>query len=343
MSPSVSILICTRNRADHLQATLNSLRNTHIPPLSALELIVVDNGSTDHTRKVVEAADLSFPVRYVREQRPGAANARNRALSAAQYDILLWTDDDIRVPVHWIGPMIAPIAENRADVVAGGVQLAPHLKRDWMAGWHYTLLASTSYYPWEETLHDAVGANMAFGAHVLEKVPEFDPELGPGRLGLCEESHFVERAAHHGYRVHPEPDVKVEHHFDPDRLTTPSLENALQGLGRSQAYLRYHWRHDDPVTHESALQTWLRIVMLRAKGALKGLLHRSRADGEALPTWRSYYVRQEAYLRQSLIERRRPQKYDRLAARPRPSTAHQQPDGLLQWVRSQLRVLKRTT
>lgn len=325
--PSVSLLLCTRNRAHHLRPTLASIAATRVPSEMSMELVVVDNGSTDQTPTVVHEAQAPFPIRYITEPTPGASNARNAALKAARHDILLWTDDDTRVPEDWIAPMTSPIAHGEADIVAGGVRLADHLQRDWMEPWHHSLLASTAHRLKDEVLHDVVGANMAFGRHVLGSVPGFDPELGPGALGLCEESHFVERLVRLGYKVAPALDVEVVHHPDPSRLTTQALIGALEGLGRSQAFIRYHWRHDDPVAHESPLRTQLRITSLQAKAAVKDLWRPVRSSEEGLSSSEAYYVRQLAYLRQSVVERQRPRLYARYAAQRRiaPSSVRPEP------------------
>jgi len=317
MDSSVSIIICTRNRADVLQRTLESIAQTEVPPQTILELIVVDNDSTDATRRVVEQTHLPFPVKYAFEAQRGTAHARNRALAVAQHDVLLWTDDDVLVPHEWIQPMIAPILQGRGDVVAGGVRLAPHLRKAWLEPWHQSLFASTEFRLNEESLSDAVGANMAFGRHVLVDVPEFDPELGAGGVGYCEESHFVERLARLGYRVVPAFHVEVEHHFDPKRLDRPSFASQLQRLGRSQAYIHYHWRHEnEAVFGKSPARTWGRIVFLEAKLFAKRLWH-APLPKEGMQAWEGYYLQRIAYLRQSLIERRRPRRYDKYAPRRR--------------------------
>src|SRR5687768_15493346 len=119
---TVSIVICTRNRADSLRETLVSMGNCQVPSHLPSELLVVDNGSTDHTRQVAEQAALAnMPVRYIHEPRRGQSHARNRGLIEAIGDIFLFTDDDVRVPETWIERMCRPIADNEADAVVGGV------------------------------------------------------------------------------------------------------------------------------------------------------------------------------------------------------------------------------
>jgi glycosyltransferase involved in cell wall biosynthesis len=50
----VTVIICTKNRAASLEATIQSLSRVDVPRGWEADLLVVDNGSTDHTRVVVE-------------------------------------------------------------------------------------------------------------------------------------------------------------------------------------------------------------------------------------------------------------------------------------------------
>ena len=82
----VSLLICTRNRAEDLKETLFSIGRIDVPAHMNAELIVVDNASTDggRTAAVVRECSLpNMPVRYVYEEKRGQARARNAALAAS--------------------------------------------------------------------------------------------------------------------------------------------------------------------------------------------------------------------------------------------------------------------
>lgn len=80
----ISLMICTRNRRDSLSATLDSVAAA--AGGQRLELIIVDNGSTDDSAATIRhwAADRPFTVRLLSEPRPGLARARNVALAAAR-------------------------------------------------------------------------------------------------------------------------------------------------------------------------------------------------------------------------------------------------------------------
>src|SRR5579862_6120454 len=96
-----SIIIPTYNRCDDLLATLESMRS--LSSSQPAELIVVDNNSTDRTRLVVAETAKSFPmgISYLFEPEQGRCAALNAGIKVSRGDIILVTDDDVRVPPDW--------------------------------------------------------------------------------------------------------------------------------------------------------------------------------------------------------------------------------------------------
>ncbi|PEN09496.1 hypothetical protein CRI93_01845 [Longimonas halophila] len=313
---NVSIIICTRNRATDLRDTLRSLANVYIPIGWIVECIIVDNASTDATPQVIAAFKTSqFDVHTVKEEHLGKAYAANTALSQARGEILLFTDDDVRVPADWIVGMTEPIRSGRADAVAGGVALAPHLERSWQQGnpWMTALLASTS------ALSDAsprrlVGANMAIARRVFDTVSGFDVNLGPGSvLGLGEETLLTQQIKHAGFRVRSAFDVAVEHHCSADRLSRRSYLQAVERVGRSQGYIDYHWN----CVSVSPIRLVSGLVSRYFKLGLRRALERPDLQDEGLPLWEVSLLMQIYHRRQLLTELGHPRKY--AAKQPRGS------------------------
>jgi glycosyltransferase involved in cell wall biosynthesis len=264
----------------------------------------VGNDSSDRTAAVVHNQEVPFSKKQlVVEPRVGVAHARNTALKHTTGDILLFTDDDLRFPQHWIIEMTAPIVEGKADAVAGGVRIAPHLERSWMEPWHRAFLASSTRLD-DDPVTDMLGANMAFGRYVLHDIPPFDPRLGVGQLGFSEESLFALRLHRAGFRIAPAFDVEVEHHFDPSRLSRDAFLSAAKRLGRSMAYVHAHHLPARSTVPNSLPRTYAELLALRAKLFLKRHWKRPhRTDGGPVPGWENYYVRRIAYLKQSIRER----------------------------------------
>lgn len=304
-APTVSVAICTRNRAPALAATLASVARTALPPALAVELLVVDNGSTDDTRAVVAgfSAPAGVLVRSLFVAERGVARARNAALRGAAGRVIVFLDDDTRPGPHWLEPLCAPILDGQADAVAGGVRVAPHLERRWMTPRHRVWLASTEALD-ARAPEEMVSANMALGRHVLSKVESFDVELGPGALGYGEDALFSQQLLRAGFRIASAFDAVVEHHVDPARLSRAGFGEAAELRGRTLAYRRHHWEHlEVPDPGRSFRRRRLRL-------ALRRLAH-PRPAAEGMPDWEMSLREDVAFLRQWRVEHARPRNYDR--------------------------------
>ncbi len=97
IQPLVSVIIPAYNAAGTISATLESVRAQTYAPL---EIIVVDDGSTDATPSILKAVAAEEPrLRIIRQQNAGVARARNRALAEAQGEWIATIDaDDIWHP-----------------------------------------------------------------------------------------------------------------------------------------------------------------------------------------------------------------------------------------------------
>lgn len=239
----VSIIIVTRNRAGDLKLTLEALKALEVPDGMKVEVLVVDNGSTDDTVEAVRSVKASsFQFRYLLEPAPGQTFGRNRGLAETTGNIILFTDDDVRPPCDWLLRMCDPIAGGVASAVRGGVRLAPNLVRPWMTDIHHSWLAATDHIVGGAE-HGLVGANMGFSRSVLGRVPGFDTELGPGASGFADDDLFALQVQAAGFRIFDYSDVVIEHHFQESRLLRESWLKAAEQRGVSHAYVGHHWEH----------------------------------------------------------------------------------------------------
>lgn len=114
----ISVVIATKDRASYVERALESFE-TQIgaPPF---EVIVVDNGSSDDTKGVVErrAARGSFPLTYVYEGEPNRGKARNRGIERATGYLVLFCDDDIAAPPGFLAAHDA--AHTNSNFVVNG-------------------------------------------------------------------------------------------------------------------------------------------------------------------------------------------------------------------------------
>ncbi|MBN1147307.1 MAG: glycosyltransferase family 2 protein [Anaerolineales bacterium] len=115
----ISVVICTYNRADILAQALHTACEQTLPD-SAYEVIVVDNGSSDHTRSVVEDFIQRYPnVHYCLEEQVGLSHARNRGWQEAQGHYVAYVDDDCKLPQEWLSVAMDVIQRVAPDIFGG--------------------------------------------------------------------------------------------------------------------------------------------------------------------------------------------------------------------------------
>lgn len=155
MSITVTVIIPTYNRAEILRQTLDGYakqRGDH----RIMEIIVIDDGSKDHTRDVVAGARSPFPLKYLHQQNAGLAAARNHAFHEAKGDLLLFGDDDI-IPAPYLtaehvrGHSINP---GREIGILGYVPWLPEKRPTPFMRWssHYGPQFNFGYFPVEKAL-----------------------------------------------------------------------------------------------------------------------------------------------------------------------------------------------
>ena len=182
----ISVVVCTRDRADMLYACLRALVSLDYPQY---EVIVVDNSpSNEDTAKLVR----SFPVRYVREPRRGLDWARNCGIAAASHDLIAFTDDDARPDRKWLRAISSAFTDPDVAAVTGMVAPA-ELETDSQQLFEFGYGGMGKGFlrrrftkentPLEQLLWAhvfGVGANMAFRRKALEEVGTFDVALDVG-------------------------------------------------------------------------------------------------------------------------------------------------------------------
>jgi cellulose synthase/poly-beta-1,6-N-acetylglucosamine synthase-like glycosyltransferase/peptidoglycan/xylan/chitin deacetylase (PgdA/CDA1 family) len=119
--PAVSVLIAARNERPVIARTLRAVLDGHEPPL---EVIVVDDGSTDGTSEEVERATAGDPsVSLVRQANAGKAAALDRAVALARGEVLVCLDADTLFTPDTLARLVRPFADPRVGAVAGNVKV----------------------------------------------------------------------------------------------------------------------------------------------------------------------------------------------------------------------------
>jgi glycosyltransferase involved in cell wall biosynthesis len=210
--PKIALVIVTRNRHERLSRTLQSLKKlqTHL----AWELILVDNGSTDDTTRVIQgfAAEFPQPVRLVYEPGPGQGNARNAGWKSAHAEIVAYLDDDCYPADDFLDAVVECFAETPdLGFISGRILLYDQTDRRMTIQESVTRLPIA---PYSFILPGIIqGANSAFRRASLEEVGGFDPRFG-GAKGqfLAEELDVAVRISAAGWHGAYDPRPLVYHH-----------------------------------------------------------------------------------------------------------------------------------
>ncbi|MBW4652411.1 MAG: glycosyltransferase [Kaiparowitsia implicata GSE-PSE-MK54-09C] len=256
--PTVSVIICTHNRADCLDAAIASVLQQVFE--ADYEVIVVNNASTDHTESVLQAYDDSR-LRYLIEPTLGLSVARNTGAAAARGDILAYLDDDAIAPPTWLHSLYEAFQSHDQMAIAGGkiiLQWATSSRPpQWLSP---TLASSLGAYDlgdapvWiEQPGQTPRGANYALRRQVWQHNGGFNSTLG--RIGETllsnEETLMTEQALLAGWQVGYFPTAWVWHRVTEARLSHAWFLNRswwqgisdyqrerLTGLSRQRQFVR---------------------------------------------------------------------------------------------------------
>ncbi|MFF4246685.1 glycosyltransferase [Streptomyces sp. NPDC001822] len=114
----VSVLVPAYNERECIEATVRSLVASDYP----IEVIVIDDGSTDGTADLVEAMWIPN-VRVVRQRNSGKPAALNNGIAHARYDIVVMMDGDTVFEPSTVRELVQPFADSRVGAVAGNAKV----------------------------------------------------------------------------------------------------------------------------------------------------------------------------------------------------------------------------
>ena len=238
----ISVVVPVHNGANQIGACLEALSYQAIPR-DTYEVIVVDDGSTDDTAQIVRR----YPVRLLSQTRQGAAAARNRGLSAAQGDLVLFTDSDCEPTPNWIEQMCAPFEDpqmsgvkgvyrtRQESLVARFVQLEYEDK--------YNRMARDQYIDFVDTY------SAGYRRNVLRKVDAFDTSFL-----IDEDQELSFRLAKAGHKLIFQPSAIVYHQH----------ASTVAAYARKKFHIGYwkvlvHIKHPDKLLRDSHTPQVLKI------------------------------------------------------------------------------------
>ncbi|MEP7382685.1 MAG: glycosyltransferase [Gemmatimonadota bacterium] len=285
-APSITVVVCTRDRPDSLVHCLASLLELDYPEF---EVVVVDNApSSDATARLVarmceEDCRARALLLHVVEPTPGLDWARNRGASSARHAIIAFTDDDVRVDRDWLRAIGQGFANDEVECVTGLVvpgELETDAQvffEDFYGGMGKGMRSREFRQHWMDERarigahHVGVGANLSLRRDWLRRLGGFDtaldvgtPSHGGGDLDI------LHRTLAAGGVVRYDAEAIVRHYH---RRSMAALRRQLRDNGRAfGVYLLTRWRlglHSPRVVLRYAVGTWLGWMLGRIPRRLR--------------------------------------------------------------------------
>jgi len=248
MDIRISAAVCTLNRALYLRKALSSLTNQSLPR-NQYEILVVDNGSTDFTRQVVqEQFSLAENLQYFYEPVVGLSQARNTAWQNARGEYVAYLDDDAIACSSWLESILDVFERVKPKPGCVGGRVEPIWEAPRPAWLSNKMVPYLTVVDWSKSPTNLgknewlAGANMAFPRDVLESVGGFQLYLGrKGSKLLSMEEILLQRYLQgKGYSCFYHPEISVQHHILTSRLTKSWFLRRVYWQGVSDAVVQIY-------------------------------------------------------------------------------------------------------
>jgi glycosyltransferase involved in cell wall biosynthesis len=241
----VTVAICTHNRAKDTGEAIESVLTQSFDK-EEIEIVVIDNRSTDNTADVVNGLRQRHGprVRYILENKLGLSVARNRAIREANGEFILFLDDDAIASSHWV-QHIVNVFERDMTIGCVGGKIDPVWETgepDWIPEEYRAVFTILDYSNGVKEMPSPsipYGANVAFRTSVFRYFQPFREDLGRVGKNLLssEESELIARLREK-YKVYYTSYASVKHKIAKERTTKKWFLKRIFWQGVSDAVKR---------------------------------------------------------------------------------------------------------
>jgi glucosyl-dolichyl phosphate glucuronosyltransferase len=303
----ISIVIPTYNRCALLRQTLEAISKQTIP-LSDFEVLVIDNGSTDATADVAQAARAILPnLTYILESAPGLHNGRHRGMQASNGSILVYADDDIEPLPSWLSSIAESFRDENVAIVGGKdipkfeAPPPPWLDQIWETTEHGRYLTYFSLIDLGDSVMKisptlVFGCNFSIRKSVLQEIKGFHPDAMPGNKIEFRgdgETHVARMVESLGYTTIYHPGASVYHWVPASRMTVSYIIQRAYADGVTQSYTDLR-SGKKPMNFRTRI-TQLNLLVRTFK---KSRVHRQITRS----FWKGYYFHQQQFSKNKKLQ-----------------------------------------
>jgi glycosyltransferase involved in cell wall biosynthesis len=234
LQPGISIVICTYNGTSRLSNTLKALAELDVTSVPSVELLLVDNASTDNTTSFVqshwETLGTPYPLTILQETNPGKINAQNLALSQIKHSYALICDDDNALfPDYLLKGYELLTSHSQIGALGGrGIVQSEVPIPDWFESMAYMYACAPQA---ERTGDVRPTRNVIYGAGMFLNMTAYQQALQkgftfllPSRTGTsvvtgAEDGEICWWLRFSGFEIWYAEELKFHHQISPSRLT----------------------------------------------------------------------------------------------------------------------------
>lgn len=237
--------MATFNRAGILKKTLGNLYRLKYKNIQ-LQLVVVDNNSSDRTAQVCKEFENKLPLKYLFEKEPGKNRALNTAIESVELgDVVVFTDDDVSPPTDWITNIsLSTTTYPEIKVFGGPVHLIwPSESPNWCKSLEKTLYAQHNYSDSDVKYAPGdypIGPNFWLRAEIFTTFKRrYDSKIGPipdtRKRVMGSETSFLKALSENGFEIQYIAGCSVGHYVTDDQMTPDYVRNRAKTYGRFRA------------------------------------------------------------------------------------------------------------
>jgi glycosyltransferase involved in cell wall biosynthesis len=241
---TLSIIICSYNRASYISDALTSLY-VQSSGLDNFEVIIVDNNSTDNTKEVYaqwRQTNTNGQFTFISEMQQGASFARNTGAAIAKGEWVCFMDDDAVATTDYVKNIIKHIQDQPFIVGFGGRIIPKYIPGEpkWMSYYVSSLVGNFDYAPTACAFENGkypLESNMIVKKSVYDQIGGFNVNL-PGVVGTLriggEGKELFYKIIALGHTIYYDPSICVHHVVEVKKLTSEYMYRVASGIGRGE-------------------------------------------------------------------------------------------------------------
>lgn len=288
----VSVILCIYNAGEVLVDTIKHLTGLCTEGIENMEIIFVDNKSTDDSCDIIKNSLQDFTRiswKIVTEENSGLTYARLKGIQEAKYDILLFCDQDNLLFENYLTRGMEILEKDPKIAVLGGLGIARSERElpEWF-GENKAFYAVGEQMPQSGQImegHFAVyGAGMFVRKSAFEDITQkrfkfFNTSRSGKKLASGEDTEMCMAFHIAGYKIWYDEDLKFFHVIDTNKLSLKYLEKLKMGISCSRYVTRFYLDYICGYVPEVTNLFWLKELVYSLKDLLFSLFKRDNKLG----------------------------------------------------------------